>query len=133
MYIWSWKKVSVWYLLTKKIPGVWTIMVRTILFWIWGPKWSPYDAETVWPSTIYKLYKVYKTYENWCISSKSTKTMFGIKKRGKQINWTSIFEIMKTWFLLFLVQTGGWDGLWRIQETKLVCAISRKIIWGWKI
>ena len=33
-------------------------------------------------------------------------------------------------FLLILVQAKGWDGLYRKEETKLVCAISRKLIFG---
>ena len=33
--------------------------------------------------------------------------------------------------VLFFVQIKGWSALYRIEETKLVCAISRKLIFGW--
>ena len=35
-------------------------------------------------------------------------------------------------FLLFLVLIKGWYGLYRIEETKLVCVISREFCFGWK-
>ena len=35
-------------------------------------------------------------------------------------------------FLLLLVQIKGWDGPYRIEETELACAISRKCVFGWK-
>ena len=42
------------------------------------------------------------------------------------------FDFPKICFLLFfLVQVRGWDGLYRIDETKLACAISRKLTFGW--
>ena len=34
--------------------------------------------------------------------------------------------------LVVLVQINGWDGLSRIEEKKLVCAIPRKCVFGWK-
>ena len=42
-----------------------------------------------------------------------------------------MFEVSKTCFLLFWVQLKGWYALYRIEETELVCAISRKLIIGW--
>ena len=39
---------------------------------------------------------------------------------------------METCCLLYLVQIEGWDGLTRIEETKLVCAISKKFAFGRK-
>ena len=39
------------------------------------------------------------------------------------------FEILKTCVLLFVVQIRGWDGSYQIEETKLVCAISRIFNW----
>ena len=44
----------------------------------------------------------------------------------------SFCEKNKVVFLLFLVQTNVLYGVIRIEETKLVCAISRKIMFGWK-
>ena len=41
------------------------------------------------------------------------------------------FEIVgfpKTCFLLSLMKIKGWGGPYRIEETKLVCAISRKLV-----
>ena len=32
-------------------------------------------------------------------------------------------------FLLLLVKIKGWYGVFRIEETKLVCAISGKLLW----
>ena len=42
------------------------------------------------------------------------------------------FNFPKYVLLLFVVQTKGWYGVVRIEEMKLVCAISRKTIFGWK-
>ena len=36
-----------------------------------------------------------------------------------------MFELLKAWFLLSLVYNTGWYALYRIEQTKLVCAISR--------
>ena len=43
-----------------------------------------------------------------------------------------MFEIPKIYFLWFVVQIKSCDALFRIEETKLVCAVSRKLILGWK-
>ena len=43
------------------------------------------------------------------------------------------FRNVGNMFLLFVMQFKGWDGLYRIEETNLVCAISRKLVLGWKI
>ena len=37
-------------------------------------------------------------------------------------------RLYENMFLLFSVPIRGWDGLYRIEETKFVCAISRKFI-----
>ena len=39
-----------------------------------------------------------------------------------------VFRESKTCLLLFLVQVKGWDGLYRIEGTNLVCAISTKLV-----
>ncbi len=39
-----------------------------------------------------------------------------------------IFGFSKTCLLLCLIQSKGLDGLDRVEETKLVCAISRKCV-----
>ena len=41
-----------------------------------------------------------------------------------------MFELLKTSFLSFVVQIKGRCALYRIEETKLVCAISRKCVFG---
>ena len=41
-------------------------------------------------------------------------------------------KMSKPCVLQFLVQIKGWDGLYRIEETKLECAIPRKLIFDWK-
>ena len=43
-----------------------------------------------------------------------------------------LLEIIETIFFVILVQRKGWYALYLIEETKLVCAISRKYIIGWK-
>ena len=61
-------------------------------------------------------------------------------RQSKLKIWFDIFtlflsrniEILETCFCYFLVQIRGWDGFYRIDELKLVCAISRKFIFGWK-
>ena len=42
----------------------------------------------------------------------------------------SDFRLVENMALLVLVHIRGWDGLYRIEGTKLVCAISRKFISG---
>ena len=43
---------------------------------------------------------------------------------------SATFDEFENMFLFFLVQNKGWYGVIRIEGTKLVCAISRKLIWG---
>ena len=42
------------------------------------------------------------------------------------------YRVSENMFLLFLVQIRGGDCLYQIEETKLVSAISRKLIFGLK-
>ena len=49
---------------------------------------------------------------------------------GKMLKETNVLNFTKTCFLLFSIQINGWYAVFRIEETKLVCAISRKVIFG---
>ena len=40
--------------------------------------------------------------------------------------------MLENMILLGLVQNKGWDVVFRIEETKIVCVISMKLIVGWK-
>ena len=43
-----------------------------------------------------------------------------------------MLDISKTYFLLFPLQIKGWYAFYRIEETKLVCTISRRCVIGWE-
>ena len=69
---------------------------------------------------LYKTYKIYKLYKNKIYTKNDKLRILENENRN--------FKIMKICFLLFLLHTLGWDGYYRIEETKLVCAITRKLI-----
>ena len=41
-----------------------------------------------------------------------------------------VFSKSRKQVLGYVVQIEGWDVLYRIEETELVCAISRKLVFG---
>ena len=45
-----------------------------------------------------------------------------------QVFGTVDFSFPENRFFVILLNIRGWDGLYRIDETKLICAISRKFI-----
>ena len=70
----------------------------------------------------YIKYTEYTTY---------TKTAFIHKSKMKIcVGMFRNVELVKTCFLFFVMQVKGWGGPYRIEETKLVCAISRQLFWG---
>ena len=78
-----------------------------------------------------KMYMEYIKHINiWKLKSQNVK-IITLKSLWKKKNCWDFKNCLKSdnMFLLFLIQVKGWHVVYRIEETKLVCAISRKLIW----
>ena len=68
-------------------------------------------------------------------TNKNTPLARHSRKRGGGYMNIFLKQFSKVWkylFLLSIVQIRGWYALYRIEDTKLVYAISRKCVFGWK-
>ena len=135
---------------SKNVPEVWTIFVRSILGKCLGllgsymvpPAHPRRKYQSLWKNVL--LLKFCDFCEKWKDVTK-TITSCSIRRVG-QIHISSRIEafvgsVLNTFvevskfrkqvFCHFLVQMKGWDGRYR-EETKLVCPISRSLIFDWK-
>ena len=90
----------------------------------WRTSWAG------WPSGIYKAYRTYKQSKIKTICKFIKYVFISFLKMKCSTPFVVCLGNIENIVFVMLVQIRSWDGSYRIEQTKLVCAISRKLFLG---